>query len=107
MPRLFNATCEDGVVKVSGHTVACEIMSQGTAASTGILILDGETAKYVTLQAADLAETISQLSSILSSIASILTSIDGGLTVPGTNAGAISALSALNSTLGDLGENLK
>lgn len=109
MGKILEATCEDGVVTADGVAVpAAEILSEGVAPSEGVLLLEGDKAKYLTSSASDLKSTIEQLIDALEDVSSALASIDnrvylvsatGG--VPGA-AVAGTAISSLNSAISDL-----
>jgi len=70
---------------------AASVLSEGNQASSGLLFLDGETARYLTTNATDIKTTIEKtvaalddLSSVLNTIATTLTSIGAGMTGPTT-----------------------
>lgn len=119
MSRVLAATCSAGVVKY-GQTVVpdAEILSDGTGASEGILILDGPDAYYFATNSSDLktaiGKTVSILSNLhdaLSKIASTLTEIGAGMTgattaPPGDLAADVTAINASVTALDSLKTDL-
>ena len=91
MAKILEATCVGGIVKVGALPVDAEILSEGVAASSGILILDGDQATYIPLASTDLKTTLEKLSaaltdltSVLTTIATTATAIGAGMTGPTT-----------------------
>lgn len=105
--KLFSATCENGVVKVSGITVNATILTAGTESSSGMFILEGSVGYYVASNTSDLVSLISSVYSLLNSVKTILTGLDGVTVTPGTQAGAIAALATPLSELSAQKDNLK
>ncbi len=78
MSKMIEASCIGGIVTADEVSIpAAVIMSEGVAASEGILILDEERAKYITSSAQDLKTTIEDLITILGDVKNALSSIDG------------------------------
>lgn len=112
MTRIFDAVCESSVVRVEGHTIdpTPTIPSQGKKSSTGAYILYEGKAFYLTSNATDIADFLTQMNSALSTIASVLPTIAGATGDLGAIAAAASAAASLNtvaSTLNTMKVNLK
>lgn len=92
MSKVLDATCVGGIVKVGALPVpGTTILSEGIAASQGLLILDGDKKTYIAKTSPDLDSTLSKvidsldtLSSALNQIATTLTSIGANMTGPTT-----------------------
>lgn len=92
MSKLIEATCNDGVVTALGVTVDnVVILSEGVGASSGVLILDEDSATYIAKTSPDLKTTIlkaitalTETADGLSKVASTLTSIGSMMTGPTT-----------------------
>lgn len=106
MLKLLEATCSaSGEVKVGADLVPeAVVMSEGKQASSGIVLIEGETAKYIVLSASDLKTTIEKVADALTKVANLLTSIGGGMTGSSTAPPpTLSAdVSALNQVVTDL-----
>ncbi len=111
MTRIFDAECENQIVKVAGHTVEpVVILSQGKRSSEGILAIDAEKATYVTSNAEELAEALDEIAGALGLIATALTGIGAGMpssTPPPTLGSTVSAINAVKDALNTLKVNLK
>ena len=106
MSKMLEATCVAGVVTSDGVPVpAAEILSEGVKASEGILLLEGDKAKYVTSNASDIKDLISSLEGILDQTITILTAVDTAAAAG--QAANIAALGTLKTALGVSKENLK
>jgi hypothetical protein len=91
--KLLDATCVGGQVSVGGFPVEADILSQGTAQSSGCVILTGQQIpKYITGYDLDLSETINMICTILDSIITVLSAHDGAL--GGSQAATIATLTA-------------
>lgn len=121
------ATCVQSVVKVDNFPVEiAEILSSGKAQSSGVLVMYGDKAFYITNVSGDIKTTIEKLISTITSlndaltqIGTTLTSIGAGMTGPTTappptlptDVTAINAkvteLNAIKSDLNSLKEALK
>lgn len=93
MSKILDATCDaTGKVKVGTVEVPDAIvMSAGKQQSSGILIIDGDRAKYLTLSVTDLESTLEKTSQALAksveaiqAIATLFTAIGAGMTGPTT-----------------------
>lgn len=107
MVRILPASCSGGVVTVEGKEIECEILSQGTKSSTGIVILDGLSAKYIVLTTLDLNETISKMVQIVSKISEIALGIDGVTNAPGGQTANFTLLNTLKTELNAIKDNLR
>lgn len=112
MTKMLEATCVAGVVTADGvPVVSAEILSEGVGASSGVLFLDEDQAKYIPKTSPDLKTTLEKIASALSSIASALTTIDGkptGTLPPAPAAAAsIAQISAVQVEISALKEVLK
>lgn len=110
--KLLPASCEGGEVTVEGKVVTATILTQGTKASTGFVIIDGLSVYYVATNTTDLAETIDKAVEIIQDIALILTSIGAGMTgpttaPPGTLAADVASVNTKASALLALKDDLK
>lgn len=85
MSKILQATCAAGVVQVGVIPVpTATILSQGTAPSLGILILDEDEQTYIPKNNSDLEDTLEAIADALSQIATTLTSIGAAMTGPTT-----------------------
>jgi len=82
--RILDATCENNIVKVEGKTVPATILSQGKKASTGAALLQHDQLTYVTSNATDIKDLITQLSTLIDKIETTFTDIASGMTGPTT-----------------------
>lgn len=110
--KIFSATCENGVVKVSGVVVAATVLTQGAGDSSGMFILEGDIGFYVAQNSTDIADLIDQVTAALSAAASGLTAIAGGMlgsatAPPGSLPGKVADINAAVSELNSIKENLK
>lgn len=77
MSKVVEATCVAGIVKVGALPVpTATILSEGVAASSGILVLDEDKATYIAKVSTDLKDALDQLSSALGSLTTALTTLD-------------------------------
>lgn len=101
MSKVINASCVASVVTADSFPVpGATILSQGTKASTGVLVIEEDKKTYLTSNAADLAKAIEDLTAILTSVIAILTAHDAVTTVPGASAAAIASLTTLKTAFG-------
>jgi hypothetical protein len=78
MSKVIEATCVAGVVTADTVPVPdAEILSEGVASSSGVLVMDEDKATYIAKTSPDLKETLDKLASALDNIASALSAIDG------------------------------
>lgn len=121
MSKMLEASCVGGIVTAGGIPVpAADILSEGVGASTGVLILDEDEAKYLAKISPDLKTTLEKLSSVCDTIKSALQAIDSIGTLvttcgvgPGTaiflpvNIANIAALTAAKAEIDILKASLK
>lgn len=109
MTKMLDATCEAGVVKVADLAVECTILTQGTAASSGILFLNEGRAYYVATNTTDIETFLAKVSSALTSISGALTALVGGpwSGPPPVIASQIAQIAAIQSDLDTLKGALK
>lgn len=92
MSKVLEASCVAGIVKVGLlPVVGTTILSEGVGASTGLLVLEEDTATYVAKTTPDVKTSIERtmdaledIASVLNTIATTLTSIGAGMTGPTT-----------------------
>lgn len=85
MSKALEATCDaNGIVTAEGFQVpSAVILSEGKAASEGLLILEEEKATYVAKTSGDLKTSIENMVSALDAVASALTTVANTLTAIG------------------------
>lgn len=90
---MLDATCEAGVVTADGVPVpGAQILSEGVGASSGVLLIDEDRARYVAKTSPDLKTTLEKLIVALDKTVAALQAIDGvGSLVTSCGAGAGSA----------------
>lgn len=94
MSKMLEATCSAiSIVTADGVPVpGAVILSQGKQVSSGVLILDGDKAVYLTSNASDIKTLITNVGTLIDQISAVLTGLDAVTTVPGSNAALITAL---------------
>jgi hypothetical protein len=109
MCRLLEATCSAaGVVTADGVSVpAAEVLSEGKKASSGILLLEADKAKYLPSSASDIKDLITKLVEIVQQIETIATGIDGASNSPGGQTSAIAQLATKRAALNSMKDALK
>lgn len=109
MSKIIDATCSaSGVVTADGVTVqSAEVLSEGTKASSGLLFVEAEKARYLPSNATDIKDLITNLVGIIDQISVIVTTLDGVTTSPGSAAAAIATLGTLKTQLNQSKETLK
>jgi Cu/Ag efflux pump CusA len=107
MARLIEASCEGGVVTVSGRTITAEILSQGVESSLGVVILDGDKAFYIANSHEDIKEVIEDVVGLIDQVQTVLTGLDGVTVSPGSQAAAIAQLGVLKDTFESKAEALR
>jgi hypothetical protein len=77
LSKVLQATCDaTGKVTADGVIVAgAVVFSEGKQASSGLLLLEGETAFYIPSSATDIKTTLEKLISILTDVTSALTTL--------------------------------
>lgn len=116
MSKVIDATCdENSKVTAAGIEVPAAdvtILSEGKQDSSGVLIIQGLKAYYLTSSATDIKSTIDKTAESLEKIANILTSIGAGMTgattaPPPTLAADVAEITVLVSELNTLKGALK
>lgn len=109
MSKVLDAMCNAaGVVTAEGQTVpVATVLSEGKKASSGVLLMQGEKAAYVTSNASDIKDLISSLVEIINQVAVIATGLDAVTVSPGSQAAAITQLQVLKTQLDLTKEQLK
>lgn len=120
MSKILAASCQSGVVSIDGVVLPdAEVLSEGVAASTGVAVLDEDTAFYLAKISPDLKSLIEQVVDVLTQVktaldktASALTTVDakpvggtGSAPAPGA-AADITAISAASTQIDTLKTNL-
>jgi hypothetical protein len=102
MNKIVEATCSAaGIVTIDGKPISeAVILSEGNAASEGIAMIEGETVTYVTSNATDIKDLITDLESIIQQVITVLTAANGGLTSPGALTAGIASLTTLKTQFG-------
>lgn len=112
MSRILPATCSAGVVQVENKPVTATILSQGVKQSSGVALLEKDTLTYVASNASDIADLISQLTSLVQLLSDTLTAIGTGMTgsstaPPPSLPTSITSLATVKTQLTAMGNNLK
>lgn len=111
MSKMLEATCVGGVVTSGGVPVIADKICKGVGASTGVLFLDEDKAKYIATSADDLKSSLDQISTALTQIAAALTILDAkpiGTLPPAPGAAAnITAITTAQAAIATLKEILK
>jgi hypothetical protein len=108
MSKIIDASCQAGVVTADGVPVTtAEVLSEGVASSTGILVMDEDRQYYVTSSAQDLSGMIESMTTILEQIIVVVTALDGVTVSPGSVAAAITQLGVLKTQFGLTKDMLK
>ncbi len=107
MSKMLEATCVGGVVTADNVPVAADILSEGVSQSEGILILDGDTAKYLAKTSPDLKTLIETMVTILNQTITILTGLDAVTVSPGGQTAPIALLTTMSTQLNASKELLK
>lgn len=80
--KIFNATAKDGKVSVNGQEVPdTVILSQGKAASGGIMILNGTDKVYIAIPVESLKQILDLVINLANSAASGILAENGGGTI--------------------------
>jgi hypothetical protein len=113
MSKILAATCVSGVVKVGSLPVDAEILSEGVASSSGVVVLEDDQATYIAKTSPDLKTTLEKIASALGQLVTALTAIDakpvggsGSAPAPGAAAN-IAALTVLQTEVNALKAALK
>ncbi len=99
MSKILDASCVAQVVTVEGKPVATAVIqSQGTSASNGVLLMEGDKQTYIASNASDISDLITAIGTLIDQIIIISTTLDGVSTSPGTTTAAIANLGVLKTT---------
>lgn len=107
MSKILDATCAAGglVTAEGSQVVEAEVLNNGDKASSGLLFMEGEKARYLTSNASDIADLIQAVSDILTNVVTVLSAHDGSL--GGTQAATIAQVTSANIQLVGMKELLK
>lgn len=107
MSKILDATCSAlGVVTSEGVAIpSAEILSAGTKASTGLVIIDGENAWYFPSSATDISDVITNVVACLNQTITILSGLNS--LTGSTLTAAIATLTTLKTTLNTSKDTLK
>src|ERR1044071_5853784 len=76
MPKILEATCTAAVVTVYELPVEAVILTQGTAESEGLLLMQDDKAYYVAANTSDIVNLIDSMKAIIDKIILIVTGLD-------------------------------
>ncbi len=113
MSRIFDAECLANIVKIEGKPVTpATVLSQGVKSSTGVALMQGDKIHYVTSNATDIKDLISQLTDLIQLVSDTFAAIGTGMTGPTTAPPAslptsITQLALVKTTLTTMKDNLK
>lgn len=99
MSKILPASCTANVVKIENKPVTATVLSQGVKASTGAALVEEDVVTYITSNATDIKDLITNLGDVVDKIITIVTGLDGGAPTPGTQAANIALLSTLKATM--------
>lgn len=81
MSKVLEASAEAGVVTVEGLPITiADILSKGVGSSTGVLIIEGDKAYYLTSNADDLSDTLADTKSAIDKVVQAVNQIATSLT---------------------------
>ncbi len=109
MSKIIEATCDAaGLITAQGVIVEdTTILTAGTKASSGILIIDEDKKTYIASSATDIVDLITALVAIIEKITLIATGVDAASNSPGGQTANILALTLLKTQLDLSKETLK
>jgi hypothetical protein len=101
MSRVFQATCENGIVKIGNFVIQdAVILSLGNApSSTGVLIIEGGVSYFSASSAPDIKALIESMVAIIDKVILIATGLDAVTTTPASQAANIAELTVLKTEL--------
>lgn len=105
MAKVIQAECVNNKVTVEGVEIeGAQILTQGKAQSTGILIVDDDRIYYVSTNTTDLKTTLEKLASAMTKVTETLTAIGTGMTGPTTAPPGVlpTNVANINATVGEL-----
>jgi len=95
LSKVFSATCQSGIVKIGDLVVpGVELLSEGVAASTGILLIDEDKAYYFPTMSTDLKTTLEKLVVALTQVKTALDKTVDSLTAIDTAAPLVTSCGA-------------
>lgn len=109
MSKILDASCSPlGVVTSEGVPVpAAVVLSEGKKQSSGVLLMEADKARYVTSNASDIKDLITNVVALLDQVTLIVTALDAGTTSPGSAAALITQLGVLKVQFDLTKETLK
>lgn len=108
MAKILPASCVTNVVTVEGLSISpVSILSQGTKSSSGIASVDQDNVTYITSNASDIVDLITNIGTLIDKIVTVLSGLDAVSTNPGSNAATIALLVTYKTVLLAQGSNLK
>ncbi len=106
MSKLLEATCTAGVVTAESVPVpAADVLSEGNGPSSGVLLIDGEKAKYITSSASDVKALITNIVALVDALVVVATAHDALL--GSTQTANLAAVTVLRTSLDASKELLK
>jgi hypothetical protein len=100
LSRVFDATCVGNILTVEGKPIIPKtILSEGVKASTGVGLLQGDKMYYLTSNATDIKDLITNIGTLVDQIVLALQALDLVTVSPGSAAAAITLVSTLKTTL--------
>lgn len=97
--KAIDATCVAGVVTAQSIPVEATVISEGVKSSDGVLLLDEDRAIYLTSNAEDIKDLITNIGDVLTKIITIATGLDAASNAPGGQTANIATLTSLKATL--------
>ena len=108
MSKILPATCQANVVTIESHVIAPSgILSEGVKASEGLALIEKDSVTYITSNASDIKDLITNIGDVLTKITTALTGIDAVTTTPGSNAALITLITTAKTALVLQKDNLK
>lgn len=113
MTRIFDAECENSIVKIGDHEITRlppTIITQGKKGSTGVFLLYGNKSFYVASNTSDIVDFLDHVASVLGTISSSMTELAaaiGGAPLILSTAAKVVQVNAIASQLSTMKENLK
>lgn len=94
MSKILEASCVAGVVTADSLVVVADVLSAGLGESDGVVLLEGEMAKYLTSNASDISDLIDKLATIVEKIVIAATGLDAASNAPGGQTANIALITA-------------
>ncbi len=100
MSKILPAECEAGIVTIESHVITpATILSQGVKPSAGVALIDRDKVTYVTSNATDIKDLITNIGAVVDQIVLSLQALDLVTVSPGSAAALITLVSTLKATL--------